>query len=116
MINPLTGEGIFYGMFAGELLGRLLASALTKGRSHLDAALQSYERSFRARFKRHFDLNWTMKEKVEIPIWCDMVVNACRTDKKVLGDLIDLMMGDKRDLQLSMLFRIFVRNFLPFVP
>jgi geranylgeranyl reductase family protein len=116
MVNPLTGEGIFYGMFAGELLGRLLALALKKGRPHLDNALERYEQQFRFRFEQHFSLNWTMKEKVEIPIWCNMVINACRTDQKVLGDLIDLMMGDKRNINLSMLFRIIARNLLPSLP
>ena len=31
-----------------------------------------------------------------------------------MGNLIDLMMGDKKDIKLRMLFRIFVRNLLPF--
>ncbi len=115
MINPLTGEGIFYGMFAGELLGRLLARALEKPDfSPIATALIGYESQFRRRFKRHFDLNWKMKEKVEIPQWCNMVVNACRKDKIVMGDLIDLMMGDKKDIELGMLFRILARNLLPF--
>jgi hypothetical protein len=55
-----------------------------------------------------------MKEKVEISQWCNMVINACRKDKIVMGDLIDLMMGDKKDIELGMLFRIFARNLLPF--
>jgi geranylgeranyl reductase family protein len=115
MINPLTGEGIFYGMFAGELLGRLLSSALEKPAfSNIATALLGYESQFRRRFRRHFDLNWKMKEKVEISQWCNMVINACRKDKLVMGDLIDLMMGDKRDIEFGMLFRIFARNLLPF--
>ncbi|MGH6848365.1 MAG: geranylgeranyl reductase family protein [Methylocella sp.] len=115
MINPLTGEGIFYGMFAGELLGRLLARALEKPDfSTIAAALIGYESQFRLRFRRHFDLNWNMKKKVEIPQWCNMVINACRKDKIVMGDLIDLMMGDKKDIEFGMLFRIFARNLLPF--
>jgi geranylgeranyl reductase family protein len=115
MINPLTGEGIFYGMFAGELLGRILARALDKPDfTTIATALIGYESQFRRRFQRHFDLNWKMKEKVEIAQWCNMVVNACRKDKVVMGELIDLMMGDKKDIELGMLFRIFVRNMLPF--
>jgi hypothetical protein len=57
-----------------------------------------------------------MKEKVEIPRWCDMVINACNKDRVVLSDLIDLMMGDKTDPGIGTLFRIFARNFLPFLP
>jgi geranylgeranyl reductase family protein len=118
MINPLTGEGIFYGMFAGELLGRLLARALahSSARSKVEFALLEYDQQFRKRFKTHYDLNWTMKEKVEIPVWCDMVINACRKDKAVLSDMIDLMMGDKKNLDITTLLRIFTRNLLPFLP
>jgi menaquinone-9 beta-reductase len=117
MINPLTGEGIFYGMFAGDLLGRILARALEKPDfSTIAVALMGYESQFRHRFGRHFDLNWTMKEKVEIAQWCNMVINACRRDKIVMGHLIDLMMGDKKTVGLGILFRIFARNLLPFLP
>jgi menaquinone-9 beta-reductase len=115
MINPLTGEGIFYGMFAGELLGRLVARAIERpdllGTS---TALIEYENQFRCRFVRHFDLNWKIKKKVEISRWCNMVINACRKDKIVLGGIIDLMMGDKKDVELRMLFRVLARNALPF--
>jgi flavin-dependent dehydrogenase len=115
MINPLTGEGIFYGMFAGELLGRLLARALEKPDfSTIASALIGYESQFRHRFGRHFELNWKMKEKIEISQWCNMVINACRKDRIVMGDLIELMMGDKKDSELGILFRIFARNLLPF--
>jgi menaquinone-9 beta-reductase len=117
MINPLTGEGIFYGMFAGDLLGRILARALEKPDfSTIAVALLGYESQFRHRFGRHFDLNWTMKEKVEIAQWCNLVINACRRDKIVMGHLIDLMMGDKKTIGLGILFRIFARNLLPFLP
>jgi flavin-dependent dehydrogenase len=115
MINPLTGEGIFYGMFAGELLGRILARALDKPDfATIATALTEYENQFGHRFRSHFDLNWRIKEKVEIEQWCNMVVNACRKDKAVIGDLINLMMGDKKDIKILMFVFIFVRNLLPF--
>jgi flavin-dependent dehydrogenase len=113
MINPLTGEGIFYGMWAGELLAEKLASSLLKGVSPFKTLLD-YEREFRARFAPHFNTNWKMKEKVQIPFWCDMVVRACKKDERVLADLIDLMMGDKRDIDVSTMFRIFFRSLTPF--
>lgn len=117
MINPLTGEGIFYGMFAGELIGRLVAPTLSSGSLvKIDGALLDFQSGFSRRFKQHFRLNWLMKEKVEIPRWCDMVINACNKDRVVLSDLIDLMMGDKTDPGIGTLFRIFARNFLPFLP
>ncbi len=113
MINPLTGEGIYYGMFAGELLGRLLAAANEKP-ENIAAALIEYESQFRRRFERHFDLNWKIKKKVASSRWCNLVINACRKDQIVLGGLVELMMGDRKDLEYWMLFRILARNALPF--
>ncbi len=55
MINPLTGEGIFYGMFAGELLGRILARALEKPDfATIATALTEYENQFGHRFQKPF--------------------------------------------------------------
>lgn len=53
MINPLTGEGIFYGMEAGLQLGRQL-SAAEKTEDDLARALVRYERQFRRTFTAHF--------------------------------------------------------------
>jgi geranylgeranyl reductase family protein len=113
MINPLTGEGIFYGMWAGELLAGKLANVLRKDSSPFTSLLD-YENEFRARFAPHFKTNWMMKEKVQIPFWCDMVIRACKKDSTVLANLIDLMMGDKRDIDISTMFRILFRNVTPF--
>ena len=106
MINPLTGEGIFYGMFGGHLLGGEIAAAL-HGASAIGAALDRYERSFRESFFDHFLLNWRMKEKVSSERWCNIVIRACRRDRAILADLIDMMMGDKRYMSNRTMLRIF---------
>jgi menaquinone-9 beta-reductase len=115
MINPLTGEGIFYGMFAGELLGSSIAPHLCEQTSRVkfDLALMDFESQFRRRFTSHYRTNWSMKEKVEVPWWCDMVVNACKKDQVVLATLIDLMMGDKEHIDIGVMMRIGIRN-IPF--
>jgi flavin-dependent dehydrogenase len=115
MINPLTGEGIFYAMFAGELLGRLLARTGEKPNlSAIAAALLEYETQFRRQFTRHFDLNWKMKQRAEVARLCNLVINACRKDEVVIRDLIGLIMGGETDIRLGTLLRVFARNLLPF--
>lgn len=117
MVNPLTGEGIYYGMYAGVILGELLAPAINGGSLvRIDTTLIEYQSKFNKHFKPHFQLNWSMKEKIELPYWCDMVINACARDSVVLSDLIDLMMGEASDPKFRTLFRIFARNLLPFLP
>lgn len=105
MINPLTGEGIFYGMWAGIELADQVTAALHEG-SDYQMAIRSYERSFRIKFMEHFHTNWRMKQKVADPKWCNMVVAACKKDERVLSELIDLMMGDKQRIGFGLLGRI----------
>ncbi len=116
MVNPLTGEGIYYAMFAGELLGRLAARAQSgqKGAAALSSALETFERQFRARFKSHYDINWTMKERIKSAHWCDIIVRSCARDNKILSDLIEIMMGDKNNIDPTTIFRIVARNIFPF--
>jgi len=116
MINPLTGEGIYYSMFAGELLGRLVAKAQSgqKGAIAVSLALETFERQFRAKFESHYDINWTMKEKIKGAHWCDIIVRSCARDDKILSDLIEIMMGDKNNIDPTTIFRIVARNLFPF--
>lgn len=114
MVNPLTGEGIFYGMFAGRLLGALLAEAFASGsaRPAVMSALAAFESQVRERFQAHYQLNWRIKEKIRNPAWCNMVINACRKDNRLLAELIDLMMGDKRSVDVGLVLRVAARHFL----
>jgi len=116
MINPLTGEGIYYAMFAGELLGRLVAKAQPgqHGTAGIMAALETFERQFRAKFKSHYDINWTMKERISSAHWCDLIVRSCARDEKILADLIEIMMGNKNNIAPTTIFRIVARNLFPF--
>jgi geranylgeranyl reductase family protein len=112
MINPFTGEGIFYGMFAGQILARRIARGFAGNR--IQVALHDYEREFRDRFEKHFQTNWTMKRATGVAKWCDLVIGACKKDPKILGELIDLMMGDKKQMSSSTILNIVRRSWLPF--
>ncbi len=105
MINPLTGEGIFYGMWAGIDLAKRVAHTMNSD-SLLSVELRAYEAAFRNKFSEHYETNWRMKQKVADPRLCDMVVSACSKDRRVLGELIDLMMGDRKRLTFGLLGRI----------
>jgi geranylgeranyl reductase family protein len=105
MINPLTGEGIYYGMWAGALLGRLLATGGT---------LVDYERQFRDKFAAHFTLNWKVANRVvRYPVLADMVIRACRRDAGMLGELVDVMLGDRARVGAATVARVVWRNWWP---
>lgn len=103
MVNPLTGEGIYYAMWAAADVARHLANALNRS---TPMYLHRYESVFRAKFEDHYKTNQIMKKRVAHPVWCDFVLSACAHDKKILGELIDLMMGDRKHLSLALLGKI----------
>lgn len=113
MINPLTGEGIFYGMYAGKILGEQLADAFAAHSPDIEDALSRYEAAFRARFARHFRLNGWMKRQTADPFTCNLVIRACERNRRTLAELIDLMVGDGRRLPASLLFRIVLAGLRP---
>lgn len=110
MINPFTGEGIFYAMAAARMLGERLAAAR---RDLPGAALADFERSFRHRFAAHFRLNALIRWAMRSPRWCDMVMRACATDRRIEGELIEMMLGDRRRLRVGALAGIVRRNLMP---
>jgi len=103
MVNPLTGEGIFYGMWAGSEVAKHIARAL---QTNAPSNLKRYEVLFRSKFEDHYKTNQIMKRRVAHPVWCDFVLSACARDKRILGELIDLMMGDRKHLSFALLGKI----------
>ena len=79
MINPLTGEGISYGMVAGLLLGRELADAVRQGQDLGPAALR-YEKNFRARFTAHFRNNVALRGILRFRPLAERMVRSYRRD------------------------------------
>jgi menaquinone-9 beta-reductase len=110
MINPMTGEGIYYGVYAGQLAGRLLAPALRNGGS-VDSALAVYESTFRRKFKRHFKANFAMKRMATKAFWSNWVIKAASRDASILADSVQVMMGDGDRLSPLNALKIVVKGF-----
>ncbi len=105
MINPLTGEGIFYGMEAGLKLGRGLARA-PRTRDGLARALVQYERDFRRTFTGHFRGNYYLRKLIEKPIFFDRMLKAGAKDSDLSCDCIEYMMGNESGLGKKPLYRL----------
>ena len=54
MINPMSGEGIFYGMEAGYLLAKDTFELLDNNIDKLNFGIKNYENRFNKRFGKHF--------------------------------------------------------------
>ena len=94
MINPLSGEGIVYGMTAGKLLADATANALDS--AALDSALSQYEKQFRARYSAHFRSTYLAQRMLRSKTWTRLFLKAASKDAKTRGASIDLMFGDGR--------------------
>lgn len=105
MINPLTGEGIFYGMEAGLQLGRRLAAA-QKGHGTIAGALSGYEHQFRRIFTAHFRGNYTLRRMIQRPRLMERMVTACSKDEELCCDYIEYMMGNESGVSRKPLYRL----------
>ena len=103
MINPLTGEGISYGMVAGLLLGRELAEAVRQGQDLVPAALR-YEKDFRARFSAHFRNNVALRGILRFRPLAERMVGSYRRDAAYYRDALEFMLGCGNTISAPRLF------------
>jgi geranylgeranyl reductase family protein len=109
MINPLTGEGISYGMVAGLLLGRELADAVRRGQD-LGAAALRYEKDFRARFSAHFRNNVALRGILRFRPLAERMVGSYRRDAAYYRDALEFMLGCGNTVSAP---RLFWRGLVP---
>lgn len=88
LVNPLTGEGIYYAVATGLLAGRAAASALTDGDGR--AAGVRYRRASRALLVGHLR-HTALAARLTGPGWVlDAGLRAAAGDQHVFDDLVEL--------------------------
>lgn len=87
LINPFTGEGIFYAVLSGALAGAAAATGPARA-----GAL--YTRALRARLGRHLRHSGLATLLTRRPEVVDAAVRAARRDERVFGRMVDLGLGD----------------------
>jgi geranylgeranyl reductase family protein len=88
LINPLTGEGIFYAVLSGALAG---AAAVGGG----DAGA-AYRRALQVRLGRHLGHSSAASRASRWPRLMDAVFRAAATDQRVFDDVVRLGLADGR--------------------
>jgi geranylgeranyl reductase family protein len=88
LINPLTGEGIFYAVLSGALAG---AAAVGGG----DAGAV-YRRALDRRLGRHLRHSAGASRLSRWPRLMDAVIRAAAVDQRVFDDVVDLGLADGR--------------------
>jgi menaquinone-9 beta-reductase len=87
LINPFTGEGIFYAVLSGALAGAAAAGGPETAARHYTAAL-------RARLGRHLRHSRVASLLTRRPKVVDAAVEAARRDATVFDRMVDLGLAD----------------------
>lgn len=93
MINPLSGEGIVYGMRAGNMLARIVGPILEQ-EGELEDGLSSYEHAVRTEFRRHLFSNYIAHRMLRSSAWSRFVLGGASVDPTLQELAVDLMFGD----------------------
>ena len=88
LINPLTGEGIFYAVLSGALAG----AAAVRG----EAAGAVYRRAMRRRLGRHLRHSSAASSLSRWPVVMDAAFRAAASEQRVFDDVVDLGLADGR--------------------
>ncbi|MGY1604076.1 NAD(P)/FAD-dependent oxidoreductase [Geodermatophilus sp. SYSU D00815] len=88
LVNPLTGEGIFYAVLSGALAGQAAAHGADAGRRLRTAV--------RTRLGAHFRSSTTASQLSRWPRLMDAAFRAAAADQRVFDDVVALGLGDGR--------------------
>ncbi|MDX6301248.1 MAG: hypothetical protein QOF53_2462 [Nocardioidaceae bacterium] len=91
LVNPMTGEGIYYAVASGILAGRAAAAAVRSGRPH--AAGAAYRGALRALIGRHLRHTFVTSRLSTAPAVVDAGIRAAARDQEVFDDLVEIGLG-----------------------
>ena len=110
MINPMSGEGIFYGMEAGYLLAKntynLIDSPdLTKG-------IADYEKAFSKRFRKHYLSCALARLLLQSPFMTKRLLKVASNDQNTIDFVVELLF-DEAYLTFGEIMKIVYKFLLP---
>lgn len=94
LINPMTGEGIYYAVATGITAGRAIAQAFRARATSRAGAL--HRRSVNALLGRHLKHTWTAARLAESATLVEGGIRAARRDGEIFDELVELGLGDGR--------------------
>ena len=93
LINPMTGEGIYYAVATGIAAGRAAAEAV---RHEPKAAGALHRRSVRALLASHLRHTWAAARLAKHPQIVEAGIRSARRDERIFDQLVELGLGDGR--------------------
>lgn len=92
LINPMTGEGIYYAIATGVAAGQAAARAVRTGED--PGAL--HRAAVRAALGTHLKHTFVASRLAEHPVVVDGGIRVARRDRRVFDELVELGLGDGR--------------------
>ena len=110
MINPMSGEGIFYGMEAGYLLAKntynlIDSPELTKG-------IADYEKAFSKRFRKHYLSCAVARLLLQSPFMTKRLLKVASHDQNTIDFVVELLF-DEAYLTFGEVMKIVYKFLLP---
>lgn len=94
LVNPMTGEGIYYAVATGIAAGRTAARCLTSGAPQDAGALHRH--GVRRLIGVHLKHTWTASRLAQAPRIVDAGIRAAGRDRHVFDTLVEIGLGDGR--------------------
>ncbi|MCW2758217.1 MAG: putative oxidoreductase [Nocardioidaceae bacterium] len=94
LINPMTGEGIYYAVATGLSAGRTAAAALAAGDP--SSAGARHQRGVRRLLATHLKHTWTASRLAAVPAVVEAGIRAARRNRRTFDDLVEIGLGDGR--------------------
>jgi flavin-dependent dehydrogenase len=91
LINPMTGEGIYYAVATGLLAGRAVADALRAGSSDAGTSYRRRTTRLLARHLRHTALTAQLTRSGRV---LDAGIRAAAADQRIFDDLVEIGLAD----------------------
>ena len=110
MINPMSGEGIFYGMEAGYLLAKNTHNLLDT--QDLIKGISNYEKAFSKRFKKHYLSCALARLLLQSPFMTKRLLKVASNDQKTIDFVVELLF-DEAYLTFSEVMKITYKFLLP---
>jgi geranylgeranyl reductase family protein len=94
LINPMTGEGIYYAVATGIAAGRAAVTAI--GLHDPASAGALHRRSVRGLLASHLRHTWMAARLAKHPLIVEGGIRSARRDERIFDQLVELGLGDGR--------------------
>ena len=96
MINPMSGEGIFYGMESGFLLAENTSNLLQNNKEEINKGLKSYQKSFNKRFSKHYLSCALARLVLQSPFMPQRLLAIAAIDQHTIDFVVELLFDEAR--------------------